>query len=158
MDLHCGLLSWLCVRCITFISHEPEWNYCMKDVLNTTDNTFLIPEVISLTHNAFGPAGELVCRLAVGSTCDSLLRKIDLWQYWIWKYCTCVRANANEQKPKTDAICWNQCLKVWGGEKQPSNWPINVYVWKETSRSSMNNQKSSKYVVQHLSASSSSSW
>lgn len=44
----------------------------MKDVLDRTDNTFLITEVISSTHNAFGPAAELVCGLAVGSACKTL--------------------------------------------------------------------------------------
>lgn len=39
----------------------------MKDVLDRTDNTFPIAEVISSTYNEFGPAAELVCGSAAGS-------------------------------------------------------------------------------------------
>lgn len=56
----------------------------MKDVLSRTDNTFLITEVISSTHNASGTAGELVCGLAPGSTCKPLTAR-DV-QYVISKY------------------------------------------------------------------------
>lgn len=51
------------------------WHYCMKDVLDRTDNTFLITEVISSTQNASGPAGELVCGLAAGVNLQTLSAK-----------------------------------------------------------------------------------
>lgn len=71
--VHCSVCA--CAALPLSPSHAARWHNCMKDVLDRTDNTFLITEAISSNHNATGPAGELVCGLAVGSTCSPSLLK-----------------------------------------------------------------------------------
>lgn len=54
--------QWLCIclHCTAVLSPSlvAGWHYSMEDVLYIADNTFLIGEVISSTHNASGPAAE----------------------------------------------------------------------------------------------------
>lgn len=82
MDSNSGGGASLCLHTVHWTTAPPlspspaaGWYYCMKDVLDRTDNTFFITEVISSTQNASGPAGELVCGLAAGVNLQTLSAK-----------------------------------------------------------------------------------
>lgn len=90
-SVHC--FACVCTALPLSPSHAAGWHHCMKDVLDRTDNTFLITEAISSNHNASGPAGELVCGLAVGSTCKPSLHRNTVCHVKISNLCKRVLLN-----------------------------------------------------------------